>query len=328
VPDHPSHASASDPAWQRWRALLAGGPCAIDGGLATHLEQAGHSLNDSLWSARIIADDLPAVVRAHRDFINAGARVVISASYQVSRAGFISAGRTAQEADDALVASIAAARMAADGAGVLVAASIGPFGAISHDGAEYRGNYGLSHNQLVDFHAQRLAVIAATKPDLFAMETIPDVVEAAAIAEALADHGDIPAWMSFSCADERHTAAGQSIGEAVSAATQAPSVAAVGVNCVAPGLVSGLLEHMREVTAVPLVAYPNAGAAWLPETGTWADGGTRTRSEADISPRLIQAWVDRGAALIGGCCQVEPEAIASVSAHLRRFASTGTWHSS
>jgi len=328
VLDQQSHVSDSAPAWLRWRALLADGPCAIDGGLATHLEQSGHSLHDSLWSARIIADDLPAVTRAHRDFINAGARVVISASYQVSRAGFMAAGRTAQQADDALVASIAAARMAADGTGVLVAASIGPFGAISHDGAEYRGNYGRSHNELVDFHSERLAVIAAAKPDLFAIETIPDVVEAAAIAEALADHGDIPAWMSFSCSDERHTAADQSIGEAVSAATEALSVAAVGVNCVAPGLVSGLLERMGEVTAVPLVVYPNAGGAWLAETGTWGPGQTLSRPDAGIDPWLMDAWLDRGAVLIGGCCQVEPEAITQVSAHLERVTGTGTWHSS
>ena len=76
--------------------------------------------------------------------------------------------------------------------GARVASSVGPYGAILHDGSEYRGRYGRTHRQLVDFHRERLEILAATGPDLLAIETIPDVDEAAALVEALADHPGAP----------------------------------------------------------------------------------------------------------------------------------------
>jgi homocysteine S-methyltransferase len=56
---------------------------------------------------------------------------------------------------------------------LLVAASVGPYGAILHDGSEYRGDYGLSEDALAQFHAPRMAALLAAAPDLLACETIP-----------------------------------------------------------------------------------------------------------------------------------------------------------
>lgn len=289
--------------------------------MATHLESLAEDISGPLWSARVLADRPEVIVDAHSDFIDAGARVVISASYQVSRIGFLAQGRSVAQADAALRRSVEVAREAVwrrdrPDAGVLVAASVGPYGAITHDGAEYRGRYGLTHEQLVDFHGERIAVLAQAKPDLLAVETIPDADEAAAIAQVLADYPDLPAWMAFSCGDEERTWAGQPIAEAVSAAVRAPSVAAVGVNCGAPHLVTGLLRRIAGATdlpdGIPLVAYPNAGRVWLPDTETWSDPGD-PRGWADSGSGTQQwpvtDWVAAGARLIGGCCCVEPAGI-------------------
>ena len=124
----------------------------MDGGLATELERRGHDLGDALWSARILADD-PGEIRAvHQAYLDAGARVVVTASYQVSREGFVEAGRTSPQADAALRTAVEVAREAVADRDALVAASVGPYGAILHDGSEYRGRYGVSHAKLVDFH--------------------------------------------------------------------------------------------------------------------------------------------------------------------------------
>ena len=45
--------------------LLASGPWAIDGGLASELEGLGHDLSGSLWSARLIRDRPEAIVAIH-----------------------------------------------------------------------------------------------------------------------------------------------------------------------------------------------------------------------------------------------------------------------
>ncbi len=165
------------------------------------------------------------------DFVEAGADVIISASYQVSRTGFVAAGLTSAQADDALRASVAVARQATDGTSARVAVSVGPYGAILHDGSEYRGDYGLTHRQLVDFHRERIDVLVDARPDLLAVETIPDLREAEALVDVLGEYPTVPAWLSFSGADGSHLWAGQRIEEAALVAAGAPNVVAVGINC-------------------------------------------------------------------------------------------------
>ena len=89
---------------------------------------------------------------------------------------------------------------------ILIAASLGPYGAALHNGAEYHGNYTCTFDDLVEFHRQRIDVLAsappAETPDLFAFETIPSLAEAEAIGQALAHHPELAAWFSFTCRDQ------------------------------------------------------------------------------------------------------------------------------
>lgn len=290
--------------------LLAGSPRAIDGGLATQLEARGHDLGDSLWSARILADDPHEVLAVHRAYVDAGAAVVITASYQVSRPGFIAVGRRADEADDALRSSVRLARRAVAGSDALVAASVGPYGAILHDGSEYRGRYGVSRERLIDFHAERLAILVDEGPDLLAIETIPDLDEVDALVEVLRDFADVPAWLTMTCADAEHTSAGQSIGDLSAMVEGAPSILAVGVNCTAPENVAGALTRLAQSGARHLVAYPNAGQAWSPETG-WSGDETAMTSD------LVAIWRDiPGLALVGGCCGIGPADVTGIARSL------------
>ena len=246
----------------------------------------------------------------HRSYVDAGAAVVVTASYQVSREGFIGVGRSAQEADAALRASVDLARDAVGGTGTLVAGSIGPFGAIRHDGSEYRGRYGVSRDRLVEFHAERLEVIAAAGPDLLAIETIPDLDEVDALVEVLGAYPDLPAWLTMTCSDGERTSAGQPVEDLVDAVRSAHSIRAVGVNCTAPEHVGEILVRLSDAGAPRLVAYPNAGRAWSPVTG-WSGEGSA------IGTDLVSLWRQvPGLALVGGCCGIGPKDIAAVAAAL------------
>jgi homocysteine S-methyltransferase len=302
----------------RWTDLFGTGPVVVDGGLSTQLARLGHDTSGRLWTGRVLLEHPEAVTQAHADYAAAGADVVISASYQVSRRGFVESGLTADDADAALRASTAAARAAADSAGrtVRVAASVGPYGAILHDGSEYRGNYGRTHAQLVDFHRERLDVLAATGPDLLAVETIPDVREAAAIAEVLGDHPGLPAWLSFSAVDESRICAGQPVEEAVLVAASAPSVFAVGINCTDPRLVAGLVARIRAVSTLPIVVYPNAGGQWDATDGEW-HGGPDGAAAPAFPDTVVQQWAGLGAVAVGGCCGTDATAISRIAALLR-----------
>lgn len=303
-----SAAGHDGPVTSAWKSLFGSRMVVLDGGLSTQLESRGHDVNDPLWTGRVLLDDPQAIAQAHGDFARAGADVVISSSYQVSRSGFARAGLPQQDADAALQASVQAARAGVQGTATRVAASVGPYGAILHDGSEYRGRYGLSHAALVDFHAERLEVLAAAAPDLLAVETIPDVDEARALVDVLRGVPHLPAWMTFSAADGERTCAGQPIEEAVAVAATAPSVMAVGVNCTDPRHVISLVRRMRAVTDLPIVVYPNAGGTWNPADGTWS-----TLAASAFDPALVVEWRENGARAIGGCCGTDARAIAAIS---------------
>jgi homocysteine S-methyltransferase len=296
------------------RALLAGpGPGVLDGALATELEARGHDLSDALWSARLLLEDPEAIVAVHEAYLRAGAQVLITATYQASLEGFAAAGLGPAAAEAALRAGVRLAREAAARAGrpdALVAASVGPYGATLAGGQEYTGDYGATTPAEVEaFHERRLAVLLEARPDCVACETIPRADEAAALARVL-DRLDAPdAWIAFSCADGATTRHGEPIEAAVEAATACARVAAVGVNCTAPEHVGELLRRMRAVTDVPLVAYPNSGRTWDAAARRWSDAGARV-----LPPAQVRAWREAGAALVGGCCGLGPEAVRALVA--------------
>jgi homocysteine S-methyltransferase len=241
--------------------------------------------------------------------------VGISASYQASRSGFARQGLDASDADRLLALSVRLLREARDAAigdhPMLVAASVGPYGATLHDGSEYRGRYGVPHDRLVDFHVERLRVLIDAGPDLLAIETVPDVAEAWALIAALDEAGsDLPAWLSFSCADDATTCAGQPIEDAVAVVTSSSRLSAIGVNCTKPEHIGGLVARIRSAApALPVVVYPNAGRVWDGEASVWLGDGT------DLLPdTAVRSWFDTGAALVGGCCGLGPAAIERIAA--------------
>ena len=71
-------------------------PILIDGGLATQLEAQGCNIDGELWSAKLLRTDPDAIVAAHRAYLDAGARIIITASYQASREGLMRIGVSAE----------------------------------------------------------------------------------------------------------------------------------------------------------------------------------------------------------------------------------------
>lgn len=281
----------------------------LDGGLSNALAARGHDLSDELWTARLLRDAPGEVAAVHRTYYAAGAEVATTASYQASVPGFERAGLSRTEAEALVRRSVSLARevrdeLAGDGHRRLVAASVGPYGAVLADGSEYRGRYGVGAAALRDFHLPRLELLASAGPDLFAVETVPDLEEAEVLVPLLDEIG-LPAWLSYSCAGLL-TRAGQPLADAFAVVAPSTAVVATGVNCCAPDDVRPALEVARAVTGKPGVAYPNSGQGWDSGTHTWS-GAT----SFDVA--LAPGWVAAGAAYVGGCCQVGPDDIAALA---------------
>ena len=275
----------------------------LDGGLSTALEAMGVTPTGRLWTAQAVIDQPEAVVAAHRSAVDAGADVVISASYQASADGFEAAGLDRRAARAALSSTTDLARRSG---ARLVAASVGPYGACRADGSEYHGRYDVDWSEVRRFHRQRLEVLVDTDADIFAVETIPTTAEASVILEELRRLTDSPAWLSFACADTGHLVGGEPI--AAAALAVAGDVELVGVNCTAPQHVGPLLEAIVDAARLPCVAYPNAGASWDADARCWRG----VAQPCDLAT-AAGAWAAAGAVLIGGCCGVGSDVVAALA---------------
>jgi homocysteine S-methyltransferase len=289
----------------------------LDGALATELERRGADLADPLWSAKCLIER-PELIRAvHLDYYRAGADVATTATYQATFEAFARRDIGAPAAAQLMRGAVALATAARDEFWAdeanrigrlrpLVAASVGPYGAMLADGSEYRGHYALDDAALADFHRPRLRVLADAGADLLACETIPSLREARVLARLLQE-SDVCAWISFSCQDGTLTCEGDDIAACAAALQAYPRIAAIGVNCTAPRYVTSLLRRMQGATDKPLAAYPNSGESYDASSKHWSGAGA-----APKFGELARLWQGAGARLIGGCCRTGPDDISEL----------------
>lgn len=260
------------------RRLREPAPLILDGGLATELERAGHPLDSKLWSAALLAKNPGAITAVHAAYLEAGASIITTSSYQLSEAGCLHERQpdwtrllrlSVQLAVDARHSFM---HRAPAGTPVpLIAASCGPLGAVYGDGSEFTGGYGIeeaggaqvvpltpsltpgrqSVETLADFHRARLRVLADCGGfDVVAFETIPCITEVRAICAVLgADFPELRAWISLSCKDGSSLVSGEPLAEAVRIMDEvAPQqIVAIGVNCVHPSIVADCITSILRV---------------------------------------------------------------------------------
>jgi homocysteine S-methyltransferase len=282
----------------------------LDGGMATELEKLGCDLSGPLWSAHVLREQPEKIEAVHQSYIEAGADIILTASYQVSAEAYAEIGLSPEDAAASLRESVRLAEKARarhPERRILIAASLGPYGAALHNGAEYHGNYQIPFDDLISFHGRRLAVLAETNADIVAFETVPSLEEARAVVAALEQYPEIAAWVSFSCRDAWQTAHGEAISNCGNFLNSVPQVVAIGINCTAPAFVTPLIRILKASTTKPIVVYPNSGEGWDAQTRTWT--GKADPSEFGV---LAEEWRQAGAQIIGGCCRTGPEHIAGI----------------
>ncbi len=303
-----------------WRDLDFHKRRVLDGGFATELERHGVSTAGPLWSARALFEAPQAVLAVHRSYLEAGSEILLTGTYQASSLGFLALGfglvEARLQAAEALRRGVELAMQARSRfgkEGVLVAASLGPYGAALANGAEFTGEYGFASADeefaaLVEFHTARIEVLAETDADLLAFETVPSFLETKVIVAALSRWPELGAWVSSTCRDGSLMAHGEPVREAAVFLDGVPQIVAVGVNCIAPALVLPLLGELRAGTGKPLVAYPNSGEGWDAEARCWT-------GSADVTGfgELAREWFTAGASVVGGCCRTGPGHVLGVA---------------
>ncbi|MGE5140694.1 MAG: homocysteine S-methyltransferase family protein [Rudaea sp.] len=241
------------------------------------------------------------VVQLHRDFIDAGANIILTDTFGATRLRLEHAGlqdRTVEVNKRA----VELARQAAADRAVWVAGSMGPTGALLEP-------YGpLSFEDAVAAYAEQAKALAEAGVDLLVTETHFDMNEAKAAIEGARKVTDLPLVCSFSYDMGTRTMMGLQ-PEQVAKELNGLAVDLVGVNC-GRSLDQNLtvLEDYQKATDKPLWMKPNAGLPRMTDEDV---------AVYDVTPEAMGAeankWIAAGARVVGGCCGTSPEHLGQIA---------------
>jgi homocysteine S-methyltransferase len=281
---------------------LAAGPLVADGAMGTVLHAAGYPLDRALPELNL--SDPGLVRRIHDSYLAAGAGLVQTNTFGAGPLRLELHG-LAEQTDPVNAAGVRVAREAVAAAGrvVLVAGSVGPAVTVHQRRRVSRAD------REAAVSAQVRALVAAGV-DLIVLETfgyLEELVEAAGVATDLAGSGGPAVLAQATFAADGRTLGGDTPHDVCSGLAGLP-VAAIGTNCtLGPQGVLTVVQQLRQHTAFPITAQPNAGLPRRSSGDRFSYG-----VDAQYFARYAQLLVAAGAVLVGGCCGTTPAHVAAV----------------
>lgn len=276
-----------------------------DGGMGQELLRRSGATPTPLWSAKVLMDEPDLVRDLHADFIRAGARVITVNTYAATpeRLAREGVGEMFQPLQKAGLDLAVEARDAV-GADCAVAGCLPPlFGS-------YAPKLRLPFDETLSIY-RRVVAEQAGRVDLFLCETMASAEEALAAATAATESGK-PVWVSWTLADEGEPRlrSGETLADAASAVAPLPLAARL-VNCSRPEAVDAAFGDLLALGGT-VGAYANGFTAVeaLKHGGTVDVLDARQDLGPDSYADFAMGWVERGASIVGGCCEVGPEHIA------------------
>ncbi len=283
------------------QALLSGEPLVADGATGTNYQERG--LLRGVAPEEWLFQEPDKVTQLHRDFINAGANIILTNTFGGTPLRLQHAGLDATAAETNRRA-VELAKQAVDGQRAWVAGSLGPTGQL----LEPFGT--LSREDAIAAYAEQARALAEAGADLLVIETQFDLGEATAAIEGARSVADLPIVCSFSFDMGTKTMMGLTPTQ-VARELDALDVDVMGINCgrsVEENLQN--LREMRAATNKPIWMKPNAGLPRMTDEDV---------AIYDVTPEIMgehaAQWLEAGAQIVGGCCGTTPQ-------HLREIART------
>ena len=275
-----------------------------DGAIGTELRKQIPALLPCVDACNIIDDYVDEVVKVHKAYINAGADVIQTNTYQANREALAIHG-FADEVDEINRAGVRLARSVA-GEGIYVAGSVGQITFSTEDDTDTDVEPSTKSIRLL--YKEQMDALVDEGVDLLILETFVSSKHAE-IATKQALTYDVPVITEIS------GISGGTVGSGLDVRVFAQELEqlgthGVGINCRGPHDLVNAMELLASVISAPLVVQPNAGNPRVEQgeiTVSYTVG-------ADVFSDYVQKLIGLGANMIGGCCGTTPEYIEKIRA--------------
>ncbi len=279
----------------------------LDGGLGQELVHRTTEPPTNLWSVQVMIDHPELVQAVHLDFFNAGATVATTNTYALHVDRLVGTPFGDQQA--ALISSaVKLATAARVSNGQRIAGSIGPLI------ASYRPDIHPDLATAIPLYGD-MAKMLARHVDLIICETVASLNHAEAIL-AGARQTNVPVWLAVTVDDEDGNKLRS--GEPVSDLSHLTPDAWL-ANCSAPEAMASALETLGTF-GKPFGAYANGFREITKEFLKTKPTVDALSPRDDITPETyantVLSWVDQGATIVGGCCEIGPAHIQEIARRL------------
>jgi S-methylmethionine-dependent homocysteine/selenocysteine methylase len=295
----------------------------LDGAIGTEIVRRGVR-----WRQHGMRTDPDKVQAVHEDYIHAGADIVTSNTFQLTRRTYlnlfqnlehmrrIGAPGLENQAATLTESAVMLAKKAIEhvrGERIIpIAGSISP---LNHC---FRPDLAPPIDEALREHTESARLLAAAGVDLILLETMNSVREAKSAIEA-ARTTSLPLWISFVLAPGgKAILTGEPIMEAVHAVASL-GCDAILFNCAPPEDITTGLRELTKVCKIPFGAYAHIGRYDPP---SWKFDFHPQFADTQAWPperyaEVARRWRDLGATIIGGCCGTTPTHIRALKESLR-----------
>jgi S-methylmethionine-dependent homocysteine/selenocysteine methylase len=298
------------------RLLAKKTPLILSGAMGTELERRGVDIGLPLWSANALLSHPDVVLQIHKDYIEAGADILVTNTFRTNRRVFMAANLPDRslELTTKAVQLAHQARRSFPHREILVAGCVAPVEDC------YKPELVPPPQELFDEHSEMVERLAKLGVDFFLIETMTTMREAYAACNAAKATGK-EVIVSFTCTKDGTLYGGEQLTDAITAiAGLQPTM--FSLNCISPRYLTPLIKQLKSTLADHRSQTPNA----KPATSFAVYGnigkpdvreGPMVRDVDELEyARFAQEWKSLGASIIGGCCGTTPEYIRQLAAVL------------
>lgn len=269
----------------------------MDGGMGSELEHRGVPTTLPLWSAEALLTHPEVVLAIYKDYLAAGAEIVITDTFRTTRRAFAHRGIADRAAGaTTLACSLAheARRTVLSEHEIFIAGSIAPL--------EDCYSPELTPPQ-AEVEAEHVEIVAQLKEggvDFLLLETMITARETLSGVRA-AHAAGMPFAVSFCCNERLALLGGEPLREVIRAVEPFQPLF-IGVNCVSLDIATTAVKHLCEITSLPISVYAQGDGLADGELGWKMAEGHHLQAYMQAAPR----WLAAGAQIIGGCCGTTP----------------------